>query len=108
MARESQFVDRYLSLNGKRGWDDGLTIGSYLHSVLGGKARQFSAKYAVALQRACWNRVMTGRARKGTSKLGGTAYYPTLDVNAVVDRLLDMPSKPSESAYDIDDPQLGE
>jgi hypothetical protein len=51
---------------------------------------------------------MTGRARKGTSKLGGTAYYPTLDVNAVVDRLLDMPSKPSESAYDIDDPQLGE
>lgn len=70
--RNSQYLTSYLLKNSIRGEGKGLTIGSYLNSVLRGKAKKYSGHYVTALRNSC-ERV---GAIKGVSKMGGIAYYP--------------------------------
>lgn len=70
--RESQYTDDYLRENARRGMGNGLTIGSYLASVLQGKAKKYAGQYVAALEMS----VIRRNAIKGRSKQGGVAYYP--------------------------------
>jgi hypothetical protein len=91
-ARESQYVDAYLSNNMARGAGRGLTVSSYLAYQLRGKARMYSGHYKRALENALNRRIAQGRAIKLQSQLGGRAYYPILSGAEIVDLLLDPPA----------------
>lgn len=65
--KESQYIEQYL--------DSGLTVSSFLNGVLKGKAKEYSGKYARALQTAIDRRVKAGEVQAGPSKGGKIAYY---------------------------------
>ena len=70
--KNSQYLESYLAGNAERGEGKGLTIGSYLAYTLRGVAKQYSGKYARALEASC-KRV---GAILGDSFAGRDAYYP--------------------------------
>jgi len=70
--RTSQYLSDYLSGNASRGPGKGITVGSYLNSVLRGKAKKYSGSYYKALVNSCER----AGAIKGPSAQGSVAYYP--------------------------------
>lgn len=74
--RESQYVDAYLRRNHELGDGRGYTLGTYLAYNLRGERKNWAGRYKNALEIALERRVAAGLAKKGFSRLGGTAYYP--------------------------------
>jgi hypothetical protein len=71
--RGSQYTESYLSENQRRGGEgQGITPGTYLSSVLRGRAKSFKFKYQNALERDLESRPDVVRGR---SKTGAVAYY---------------------------------
>ncbi len=70
--RNSQYLTEYLSGNANRGPGKGITVGSFLNSVLQGKAKKFSGSYYKSLINSCER----AGAIKGPSVQGSVAYYP--------------------------------
>ena len=68
----SQYVEPYLKSNAERGWDKGITPGTFLAYTLRGTAKRYSGNYLRALVRGL---EMTG-AWEGKSVHGKVAYYP--------------------------------
>jgi hypothetical protein len=71
--RLSQYVEPYLKSNAERGWDKGITPGTFLAYTLRGTAKRYSGNYLRALVRGL-ERV---GATEGKSVQGKIAYYPT-------------------------------
>lgn len=69
--RNSQYLEDYLSLNNALGRGKGLTIGTYLAYELRGRAKNYSGRYARALE----NSLERNGAQKGRSFMGKVAYY---------------------------------
>jgi hypothetical protein len=68
----SQYVEPYLASNAERGWDKGITPGTFLAYTLRGTAKRYSGNYLKALIRGL-ERV---GAMEGKSVQGKIAYYP--------------------------------
>jgi len=68
--------DAYLRTNHDLGDGRGYTLGTYLAYKLRGAAKNWAGRYKNALETTLERRVSAGLARKGLSRLGGTAYYP--------------------------------
>lgn len=73
---ESQYISSYLNCNAARGWTHGLTVGSYLHHKLKGKAKSYSGGYERALLRSLKRREAEGSVVIGPSEKNSVAYYP--------------------------------
>ena len=77
MSKGSQYTDSYLNENQRRGGvGQGITPGTYLSSVLRGRAKSFKFQYQNALQRDLESRSDVIRDR---SKTGAVAYYLLTD-----------------------------
>lgn len=73
MSKGSQYTDSYLNENQRRGGTGkGITPGTYLSSVLKGRAKTFKFRYQNALERDLESRPDVVRDR---SKTGAIAYY---------------------------------
>ena len=72
MAANSQYLAAYLAENRSRGEGKGLTVGSYLHGRLKGRAKSYAGRYCIALANSCER----AGAVKGRSCRAGVAYYP--------------------------------
>lgn len=72
----SQYVEPYLRGNAERGWNKGITPGTYLAYVLQGKAKRYSGNYLRALK----NGLEKVGAFEGRSVQGREAWYPASSV----------------------------
>lgn len=74
---ESQYVDAYLRLNGRRGEGRGFTIPAFLTYQLRGKEKDYARDHARALRQALEARVAAGQAVEGVAMdAGQAAWYP--------------------------------
>ena len=71
----SKYLDDYLDANEKAGRGKGKTPGSYLSTVLKGKAKQYSGGYLKALINALQAAVRKGDVEEDVSVGKQTAYY---------------------------------
>lgn len=74
--KESQYINDYLRCNAQRGYNKGLTVQTYLHYWLSGKAKSYSHGYATALHNAIKRRMAAGEVIEGPSAMHATAFYP--------------------------------
>ena len=73
MSKGSQYTESYLNENQRRGGvGQGITPGTFLSSVLRGRAKSFKFQYQNALERDLESRPDVVRDR---SKTGAIAYY---------------------------------
>ena len=70
MAKESQYIDRYLEVAAAHRY----TPGTFLAYTLAGKAKRYGAGYTRALLRAINRRLSTGEVVAVRSAHGATAY----------------------------------